>query len=87
MAKGFIHEMVEPLRRTEKYDEKTLLQKVRSEALGHWPDTSSVEVDVTDGTVRIRGSLDNEADRERLIETIKEVEGVDGVDDQITVGV
>lgn len=86
VAKGFIHEATETLRPERGYDDDTLLQKVRSEALGYWPDSQSVEVDISNGMVRISGSVEKEADRERLIELIRDVEGVAMIDDRLRVG-
>lgn len=86
VAKGVIHEAAESLRPERSYDDDTLLQKVRSEALGYMPDTSSINVDITDGTVRISGSVSNDGDRKRLIDLISHVEGVAFIDDRLSVG-
>lgn len=86
VAKGIIHEVTEPLRGEEAYDDDTLLQKVKSEALGYWPDPHEIEVDITNGMVRVSGRVGNESDRENLIELIKDVEGVGLIDDRIKVG-
>lgn len=86
VAKGIIHEVTEPLRGEEAYDDDTLLQKVKSEALGYWPDPHEIEVDITNGMVRVSGTVGNESDRENLIKLIRDVEGVGLIDDRITVG-
>lgn len=86
VAKGIIHEVTEPLRGEEAYDDDTLLQKVKSEALGYWPDPHEIEVDITNGMVRVSGRVGNESDRENLIELIRDVEGVGLIDDRIKVG-
>lgn len=83
--KGVVHDVSEPLREEEAPDADTLLQKVRSEALGYGPDEASIEVDVVDGTVRVSGSVDKEADRKRLIKLITAVDGVDMIDDRLHV--
>lgn len=86
VAKGIIHEASDALRAKGEYDDETLLQKVRSEALGHWDGPHSIEIDITDGMVRITGSVESEDSRERLIELIRDVEGVSLVDDRMRVG-
>jgi osmotically-inducible protein OsmY len=86
VAKGIIHDVTEPLRGEGTYDDDTLLQKVKSEALGYWPDSEDIEVDITNGMVRVSGTVDNESDREKLIKLIRDVEGVGLIDDRIKVG-
>ncbi len=85
VAKGIIHEASDALRTKEEYDDETLLQKVRSEALGYWDGSDSIEIDITDGMVRITGSVESEDSRERLIELIRDVDGVSLVDDRLRV--
>lgn len=85
VAKGVIHDVRKSLRREQTYDDATLRQKVRSEALGFAPDNASIEVDIADGTVRVSGSVDNEADRERLFDLIRSVDGVGLIDDRVHV--
>lgn len=85
-AKGILHDIAEPLRAEGNYDDNTLLQKVRSEVIGHWPDNESIEVDITEGAVRVSGAIDNARDRKRLIRMIKDVDGVDLVEDRLSVG-
>lgn len=86
VAKGIIHDVTEPLRREETFDDDTLLQKVKSEALGYWSDSHDIEVDITNGMVRVSGTVGNESDRENLIKLIRNVEGVGLIDDRIRVG-
>ncbi|HEX6301827.1 MAG TPA: BON domain-containing protein [Acidimicrobiia bacterium] len=86
VAKGIIHDVTEPLRGEEKFDDDTLLQKVKSEALGYWPDSHDIEVDITNGLVRVSGTVGNESDRKKLIKLIRDVEGVGLIDDRIKVG-
>jgi osmotically-inducible protein OsmY len=85
VAKGLIHEVTDSLRTEKVYDDKTLLQKVRSEALGYWPDNGNVEIDITDGMVRVSGSVASEPDRDRLLELIRDVDGVGMIDDRLHV--
>jgi osmotically-inducible protein OsmY len=86
VAKGIIHDVTEPLRGEGTYDDDTLLQKVKSEALGYWPDPQEIEVDITNGMVRVSGTVAKESDRENLIKLIRDVEGVGLIDDRIKVG-
>ena len=86
VAKGLIHEVTDSLRTEKVYDDATLLQKVRSEALGYWPDNGNVEVDITDGMVRVSGSVASEPDRDRLLDLIRDVDGVGMIDDRLHVG-
>jgi osmotically-inducible protein OsmY len=86
VAKGIIHDVTEPLRGEGIYDDDTLLQKVKSEALGYWPDSHEIEVDITNGMVRVSGTVAKESDRENLIKLIRDVEGVGLIDDRIEVG-
>lgn len=86
VAKGIIHEVTESLRGEDAYDDDTLLQKVKSEALGYWPDSNGIEVDITNGMVRVSGTVSTESDRENLIKLIRDVEGVGLIDDRIKVG-
>lgn len=69
----------------ESYDDATLLQKVRSEALGHFPGPRSVEVDVSDDVVPIDGSVPREEHRSELVEMIEDVEGVKAIEDRLEV--
>lgn len=85
VARGVVHDVTRPFRADEEYDDETLLQKVRSEALGYWDGSESIEIDITDGMVRITGSVGDEAERDRLIELIRDVEGVSLVDDRLRV--
>lgn len=83
VVEGVAHEVTESLKPDRTYDDATLLQKIRSEALGYLPFSDSIEVDVSDGNVRIEGPVDNEEDRKRLIELINAVEGVNMIEDHL----
>ena len=86
VVKGAAHEVAEVFTsHDDGYDDETLLQKVRSEAIGPagLPD---IQVDVTDGEVTISGSLDDEKAKRRLIKSIQKVDGVRAIDDFIEVG-
>ena len=85
VAKGVVHEVTEPFRPEKEYDDQTLLQKVRSEALGRWPWSDSIEIDITHGNVTINGTVETPSDRERLLDLIRDVDGVGMVDDRLEV--
>jgi len=84
VARGAFHEAASAVEPEREFDDDTLLQKVRSEALGHFP-SDAVEVDITDGTVHVSGSIPTSADREKLLGMIREVEGVDSIEDRLEV--
>lgn len=84
-ARGVIHDVSESVRSEQTYDDQTLSQKVKSEALGHW-DGSDVEVDITDGIVKVSGTVSDASSRDELLSLIQEVEGVVIVDDRLRVG-
>jgi osmotically-inducible protein OsmY len=92
VAKGAVYKMTEPLRRTREFDEETLIQKVRSEALGPWKASSRSpgEVEIATGTTRgqiiLSGIVGSEKDHAGLLEMVREVSGVDSIDDRISVG-
>jgi osmotically-inducible protein OsmY len=85
VAKGLLHEATGSMRGEKVYDDATLLQKVRSEALGYWPDSQSIEIDITDGMVRVTGTVGNKTERERLVELIRDVDGVGLIDDRLRI--
>lgn len=85
VAKGAFHEAASTVAPEREFDQETLLQKVRSEALGYFTSPESVEVDITDGTVKISGSVPSEDDRDRLLQMIRDVEGVDAIEDNLKV--
>ncbi len=83
VMKGAVHDLTETVRPEEHFDDETLLQKVRSEAVGRLDgSTAHLEIDISDGEVRLSGSLASVEDRDRLFELIRQVEGVSGIDDQ-----
>lgn len=85
VAKGMVHDLTEPLRPRREYDDDTLLQKVRSEALGYWDHPDTIEVDIRDGMVRLTGQVDSEKGRDQLIELIRAVDGVGLIDDRLAI--
>ncbi len=91
VAKGIAHRLTSPFRReTDLPTGDLLLQKVRSEAVGHWEIDAvtphNVEVDIREGNVMVRGSVASADDRRRLVEAILDVDGVDTLEDRLTVG-
>jgi hypothetical protein len=63
----------------EPIDDVTLTQKVRSETLGHR--ASSVLVDSANGVVTLRGVLQPDESRERILHAVERVRGVRWVED------
>ncbi len=80
-----VHDLTEFLRPPREYDDDTLLQKVRSEALGYWDHPDTIDVDIRDGLVRLTGRVESEKGRDRLIELIRAVDGVGLIDDRLDV--
>ena len=85
-ARGVVHDVSKTFGPEENYDDETLIQKVKSEALGYWQDSGEIEIDITDGTVRVTGSVSDSSSRDRLIGLIRDVDGVEMIDDRLTVG-
>lgn len=86
VARGVVHDFSKTLRPEEHYDDETLMQKVKSEALGYWKDPGEIEIDITQGMVRVTGSVSDSSSRDRLIGLIRNVDGVGLIDDRLTVG-
>lgn len=83
VMKGVVHDLTETMRSEGTFDDETLMQKVRSEAVGRLDgSTARLEIDISNGEVRLSGSLASADDRDRLLELILQVEGVSGIDDQ-----
>lgn len=91
VAKGTIHRITEPLRPEKRLDGDTLVQKVRSEAIGQWKRTVAgqveihVEADGDNGAIRLTGEIGREEDRDRLLKLVRMVDGVDSLDDRTVV--
>jgi osmotically-inducible protein OsmY len=85
VARGIMHDLTEPLGTQRHYTDDTLLQKVRSEALGYWDHEGAIDVDIRDGLVVLTGRVDSEAGRDRLIELIRAVDGVGLIDDRVDI--
>lgn len=83
VLKGAVHDVKEVVTPDDRFSDEKLLEKVRSEAVGRLNgSTSNLVIDITDGKVRLSGSLESAEERERLLELISKVEGVAGIDDQ-----
>jgi osmotically-inducible protein OsmY len=85
VARGIMHDLTAPLGPQRQYTDDTLLQKVKSEALGHWDHEGTVDVDIRDGLVMLTGRVDSETGRDRLIELIRAVDGVGLIDDRVDI--
>lgn len=87
-ARGVAHKLSEPFREQEQsVDDDTLLQKIRSEAIGYWdPASENVEIDVDRGIVTLKGSVGKPTDHADLINLIRKVEGVEAIQDRVEVG-
>lgn len=86
VVKGVVHETADALRGDKEFDDETLMQKVRSEALGYWDGDEPIEIDIRDGMVKVSGSVRDTASRDRLLSLIRGVEGVGLIDDRIRIG-
>lgn len=85
VAKGILHDVADPFRPETQVDDVTLLQKIRSEAVGHWNGPKQdLEIDVRDGMVTLRGHA-LQGDAEELIDLVESVDGVRGITDQLNV--
>lgn len=85
VAQGLAHDLTEPFRPKPDFDDETLRQKVKSEAIGRWEGPKSdVEVDVDKGVVTLKGNVDAEK-VVGLIRLVKGVPGVASVNDQLSV--
>ncbi|MGH8942276.1 MAG: BON domain-containing protein, partial [Acidimicrobiia bacterium] len=85
VVQGLAHDLTEPFRPKPDFDDETLRQKVKSEAIGRWEGPKSdVQVDVDKGVVTLKGNVDAEK-VDRLIRLVKGVPGVASVNDQLSV--
>ena len=75
---GWIHESTNALRRPRRFDDSTLIQKVKSEVLGRWTAQGNpqVHVEAVDGSVKLTTSLSDPEAREDLVTRVRQVEGV-----------
>jgi len=82
-AKGTIHEMGADA--DYPADDRMLLQKVRSEAVGPAGlSTSDIEIDVENGEVILRGASQDAAREMDLVRRIQDVTGVQRVRNELT---
>jgi osmotically-inducible protein OsmY len=85
VVQGLAHDLTEPFRPEPDFDDETLRQKVKSEAIGRWEGPKSdVEVDVESGVVTLKGNVDSQ-NVDQLIRLVKGVPGVASVTDQMSV--
>ena len=85
VIQGLAHDLTEPFRPETEFDDETLRQKVKSEAIGRWDGPKSdLEVDVDNGVVTLKGNVDAE-NMDELIRLVKGVPGVASINDQLSV--
>jgi len=85
VVQGLVHDLTEPFRPEPDFDDETLRQKVKSEAIGRWDGPKKdVEVTVENGAVTLRGNVDAE-NVDGLIRLVEGVPGVASINDQMSV--
>jgi osmotically-inducible protein OsmY len=85
VIQGLAHDLTEPFRPEPQVDDATLLQKVRSEALGRWSGgKKDVDISVEGGVVTLKGETTPELATE-LLTLVESVPGVTSVEDQMSV--
>jgi osmotically-inducible protein OsmY len=87
VVKGVAHDVADVFTSDDTdYDDKQLFQKVQSEVVGPTElGDAELEIDVTNGEVSVRGSLQDEKVRRQLIKAIGKVHGVRSVEDNLEV--
>jgi osmotically-inducible protein OsmY len=83
VMKGAAHDLAQRFQPETAYDDETLIQKVRSEALGYWDGPDSVEIDITNGVVTVSGSVHDTAEHDRLLALIEDVDGITMIEDRV----
>ena len=83
VMKGAAHDLADRFQPEAAYDDETLIQKVRSEALGYWDGSDSVEVDISNGVVTVSGSVHDTEEHDRLLALIEDVDGITIIDDRL----
>jgi osmotically-inducible protein OsmY len=82
---GMAHEVASIFEEDSAYDDETLMQKVRSEAVGpSGVDAADVVIDITDGMVHLTGSVSDKKAQRRLVGLIGKVDGVRDIEDTLT---
>jgi osmotically-inducible protein OsmY len=85
VVQGLAHDLTEPFRPEPEFDDDTLAQKVRSEALGRWQgDKKDIDISVKDGIVTLKGTATEELSAE-LVDMVGSVPGVRSVEDHLSV--
>lgn len=86
-ARGLAYRLTTPFRQEGPFDDDTLLQKVRSEALGPWSSTvgdeADIEVEVRGGVVTLTGVVGTPQSRSDLMDRIGKVDGVELIRDDV----
>lgn len=79
---------VTPFDQKENEVDRTITQKIRQGVVGAEGfslDARNVKIVTADGVVTLRGPVDNDQERMKIVEMAKAVEGVKRVDDQLEV--
>lgn len=85
VIQGMAHDLTEPFRPEPEFDDATLIDKVRSEALGRWHGAKKdIDISVHGGVVTLKGAAAPELAAE-LVALVEAVPGVASVEDQISV--
>ncbi len=88
-ARGRVHDAMAAKRSQRSFDQETLLQKIRSEAVGPWKigaaEPHDIHVEIDEEKVTIEGRVASPNDRDRLREMVSNVEGVDQIEDALVV--
>ena len=85
VVQGLAHDLTEPFRPEPDFDDATLRQKVKSEAIGRLEGPKKeIDVEVDNGVVTLKGTLGAEH-VDRLIRLVKGIPGVASVNDQLSV--
>jgi osmotically-inducible protein OsmY len=85
VVQGLAHDLTETFRPDREFDDETLHQKVKSEAIGRWDGSKNdIEVHVDNGVVTLKGNVGSE-NVDDLIRLVKGVPGVASVNDQLSI--
>lgn len=79
---------VTPFDQKENEVDRTITQKIRQSVVGAEGfslDARNVKIVTADGVVTLRGPVDNDQERMKIVEMAKAVEGVKRVDDQLEI--
>jgi osmotically-inducible protein OsmY len=84
-VQGLAHDLTEPFRPETEFDDDTLTQKVRSQAIGRWEGAKKdIDIAVHGGIVTLKGQTTPEL-AQALIGLVESVPGVVSVEDELTI--